>query len=149
MPVYFCTSKDFLSQILLSYPSTLTAMQLVWIPFKLWQKWWFWNRRTLKYMEDDLQGSHSGKLVGNVGSQVSLTLSPHQFYLTEENLKLFLQFKMYSSEGLGSQIRYWMVWLSPIINYGTPFPNNNLLLSLRSSLRINQHSERRLAKALS
>ena len=66
-----------------------------------------------------------------------------------ENLKLFLQLKKYSSEGLGSQIRYWMVWLSPIINYGTPFPNNNLLLSLRSSLRINQHSERRLAKALS
>ena len=68
----------------------------------------------------------------NVGSQVSLTLSLHQFYLTEENLKLFLQFKKYSSEGLGSQIQYWMIWLSPIINYGTPFPNNNLLLSLRS-----------------
>ena len=101
-------------------------------------------------MEGDLQGSHSEKLVGNnVGSQVSLTLSLHQFYPTEENLKLFLQFKKYSSEGLGSQIRYWMVWLSPIINYGTPFPNNNLLLFLRSSLRINQHSERRLAKALS
>ena len=49
MPVYFCTSKDFLSQILFSYPSTLTAMQLVWILFKLWYKWWFWNRRTLKY----------------------------------------------------------------------------------------------------
>ena len=93
-------------------------------------------------MEGNLQGSHSEKLV-------SLTLSLHQFYLTEENLKLFLQFKKYSSEGLGSQIQYWMVWLSPIINYGTPFPNNNLLLSLRSSLRINQHSERRLAKALS
>ena len=81
-------------------------------------------------MEGDLQGSHSEKLVGN-------------------SMLVFLQFKKYSGEGLGRQIRYWMVWLSPIINYGTPFPNNNLLLSLRSSLRINQHSERRLAKALS
>ena len=39
----------------------------------------------------------------NIGTQVSLTLSLHIFYLTEENLKI------YSNEGLGSQIRYWMV----------------------------------------
>ena len=51
---FFCTYKDFLSP-------TQTDMQLVWIPFILWQKWWFWIRRTLKNMAVDLHGSQSEK----------------------------------------------------------------------------------------
>ena len=51
-----------------------------------------------------------------------------------------LWFKGSSNEGLGSQIRYWMVWMNPIINYGTPFPNINLLLSLRWKWCLKQHS---------
>ena len=59
-----------------------------------------------------------------------------------------LEFKRSSNEGLRSQIRYWMVWLNPTINYGTPFPNINLLLSLRWTWRLKQLSELLLTKAL-
>ena len=45
--------------------------------------------------------------------------------------KNVIKFKRSSNEGLGSQIRCWMIWMNPIINYGTPFSNINLLLSLR------------------
>ena len=91
-----------------------------------------WNKRTLKSMEVDL---HSSQSENESGTKCWLTnlfnLSLQQFYLEEENLKMFYNLKGLHNEGLRGQMRYWIVWLNPIINYSTPFPNINLLLSLR------------------
>ena len=100
--------------------------------FELDEPWKIWQ---LIYMALN-QENESGTKCWLTGL---IRLSLKQFYLTEENLKMFYNLKSYSNEGFGSQIRYWTFLLNPILNYGTPFPNINLLLSLRWRWRLRKH----------
>ena len=81
---FFCTYKDFLSQIVLSCAQ---HMQLVWIPFILWQKWWFEIEEPWKIWKLICKAPNRWMIRElNVDLQVSFTLSLPQFYLLNEGI---------------------------------------------------------------
>ena len=91
----FCNYKDLRSQIVLSYPyPQLRLIRLFWIPFKLWKKYGSW----FGWLPIRKKG---GRI--DFGSQISLTLSLHQFLSNRGRPEIFYNVK-YSNEGLESRI---------------------------------------------
>ena len=107
--------------------------------FEIEEPWKIWKLICMASNQKSESGTNCW-LTGPVKSLAALS--------NEGKPENILLFRRYSSEGLGGQIRYWMVCLSQIINYSAHFPNISLLLSLRWRWRLKQRSEHRLNKAL-